>query len=311
MELSTSTISIPPRIKLFMALSRTPHGLLDMATPALAALLWLGSIPPIHVIIIGIVTAFAGYTSVYALNDVVDIRVDRRKIRECGLKCAPGDLDAVCARHPMAQGLLSFRDGIVWTAAWGIIALLGAWLLNPACAVIFIMACLAEAVYCMMLRLSWMKTLVSGAVKTAGGLAAIYAVAPSSSAQFVIGFFLWFFLWEIGGQNVPNDWSDIEEDMRMEAETIPVRFGTQRSAKIILSSLTLAVAMSIVLFWLTPARLNIIYFTVAVPAGIFLLLLPAWRLYTGRTTALAIALFNRACYYPVTMFVAIFLSAVL
>jgi 4-hydroxybenzoate polyprenyltransferase len=297
MELSTSTISLPPRIKLFMALSRTPHGVLDMATPALAALLWLGSIPPIHVIIIGLVTAFAGYTSVYALNDVVDIRIDRRKIRECGLVCSAGDLDAVCARHPMAQGLLSFREGIVWTAAWGIIALLGAWLLNPACAVIFIMACFAEAVYCMMLRLSWMKTLVSGAVKTAGGLAAIYAVAPNSSAQFLIGFFLWFFLWEIGG--------------RMKAETIPVRFGTQRSAKIILSALTLAVAMSIVLFWLTPARLNVIYFAAAVPAGIFLLLLPAWRLYTGRTTALAFALFNRACYYPVTMFAAIFLSAVL
>ena len=129
MELSTSTISLPPRIKLFMALSRTPHGLLDMATPALAALLWLGSIPPIHVIIIGLVTAFAGYTSVYALNDVVDFRIDRRKIRECGLKCSAGDLDAICARHPMAQGMLSLRDGIVWTAAWGIIALLGAWLL--------------------------------------------------------------------------------------------------------------------------------------------------------------------------------------
>jgi 4-hydroxybenzoate polyprenyltransferase len=156
-----------------------------------------------------------------------------------------------------------------------------------------------------------MRALVSGAVKTAGGLAAICAVAPNFSASFLIGFFLWFFLWEIGGQNVPNDWSDIEEDMRMKAETIPVRFGTQRSAKIILSALTLAVAMSIVLFWLTPARLNVIYFAAAVPAGIFLLLLPAWRLYTGRTTALAFALFNRACYYPVTMFAAIFLSAVL
>src|SRR5690606_26058705 len=29
------------RLKLFLALSRTPHGLLDMATPAMGALLWL------------------------------------------------------------------------------------------------------------------------------------------------------------------------------------------------------------------------------------------------------------------------------
>ncbi len=311
MELSASTISPPPRIKLFMALSRTPHGLLDMAAPALAALLWLGSIPPIHVIVIGFVTAFSGYTAVYALNDVVDFRTDRRKIRECGLKCSARDLDAIYARHPMAQGLLSLRDGILWTSGWGAIALLGAWALNPACAVIFMLGCLAEVVYCCMLRFSWMRALVSGGVKSAGGLAAIYAVAPNSSALFLIGFFLWFFFWEIGGQNVPNDWSDMQEDKRMGAETIPVKFGPQRSARIILSSLIIAVLMSIALFWLTPARLSALYFVAAIPAGIFFLLLPAWRLYAGRSTDLASALFNRASYYPVTMFIIIFFSAVI
>jgi len=311
MGLSTSTISLPPRMKFFMALSRTPHGLLDMATPALAALLWLGTIPPIHVIIIGFVTAFSGYTAVYALNDVVDFRTDRRKIRECGLKCSAGDLDAIYARHPMAQGLLSLRDGILWTAGWGTIALLGAWALNPACAVIFLLACLAEAVYCLMLRFSWMRALISGGVKSAGGLAAIYAVAPDCSPLFLIGFFLWFFFWEIGGQNVPNDWSDMQEDMRMGAETIPVKFGPQGSARIILSSLTISVVISIALFWLTPARLSALYFAAAVPAGIFLLLLPAWRLYTGRTAGLASALFNRASYYPVAMFIVILFSTVI
>ena len=137
-----------------------------------------------------------------------------------------------------------------------------------------------------------MRVLVSGGVKTAGGLAAIYAVAPNSSASFLIGFFIWFFFWEIGGQNVPNDWSDMEEDRRMGAETVPVKFGPRGSAQIILCSLIIAVVMSIVLFWLTPAHLGAIYFAAAVPAGIFLLLRPAWRLYTGKTAALASALFN-------------------
>jgi 4-hydroxybenzoate polyprenyltransferase len=310
MELSTPTISLQHRIKLFMALSRTPHGLLDMATPALAAILWLGSVPPVHVIIIGLVTTFAGYTAVYALNDLVDLKTDRRKFRECGVRCSDGDLDEVYARQPLAQGLLGLWDGILWTAAWGTVALLGAWLLNPACAVIFILGCIAEAVYCMMLRLSWIRVLVSGGVKTAGGLAAIYAVAPNCSASFMIGFFLWFFFWEIGGQNVPNDWSDMEEDGRMGAETVPVKFGERGSAQIIMCSVTLAVAMSVVLFWLTPAHLGGIYFAAAVPAGIFLLLMPAWRLYTGKTAALASALFNRASYYPLAMFIAIFVSTV-
>ncbi|SPF31403.1 UbiA prenyltransferase [Syntrophobacter sp. SbD1] len=310
MQSSASTISSQPRIKLFLALSRTPHGLLDMATPALAALLWLGSIPPVHVIIIGLVTAFSGYTAVYALNDVVDYRADRRKIRECGLKCSAGDLDAVYARHPMAQGLLSLKDGMLWTAAWGAIALLGAWVLNPVCALIFILGCLAEAFYCLMLKISWIRAFISGGVKSAGGLAAIYAVAPDSAPAFLIGFFLWFFFWEIGGQNVPNDWSDLEEDTRMGAETIPVRFGPEVSAWTVLISLAIAFIMSIALFWLTPAHLSAFYFLAAIPAGIFLLLLPAWRLYSGRTAALASALFNRASFYPVTMFVVIFLSAV-
>ena len=69
-----------------------------------------------------------------------------------------------------------------------------------------------------------------------------------------------------------------------------------------------AVFMSIVLFWLTPARLGAIYFAAAIPAGIFLLLIPAWRLYTGKNAALASALFNRASYYPLTMFIIIFVS---
>jgi len=67
------------RLKLFFALSRTPHGLLDMCTPAFGALLWLGQFPPIFTIIIGLITTFAGYTDVYALNDVVDYKVDKKK----------------------------------------------------------------------------------------------------------------------------------------------------------------------------------------------------------------------------------------
>ena len=43
------------KIKLFWALSRTPHGILDMATPALGALLWLGRFPSFEVILIGLI----------------------------------------------------------------------------------------------------------------------------------------------------------------------------------------------------------------------------------------------------------------
>jgi hypothetical protein len=74
------------RLKLFFALSRTPHGLLDMATPGVVALLWLGNFPASITIAMGLMTVFAGYTAVYALNDVVDFSSDREKIRRGGFQ---------------------------------------------------------------------------------------------------------------------------------------------------------------------------------------------------------------------------------
>jgi len=300
------------RLKLFMALSRTPHGLLDMATPALGALLYLGGMPSGQVIALGLLTAFAGYTAVYALNDVVDYRSDMEKFRECGLPCSNTDLDAVYARHPLAQGLLSLREGILWTVAWAAVALIGAYALNPVCALIFLLGCLAEAVYCLMLRVSYLRTLVSGCVKTVGGVAAVFAVASHPSFMFVLFLFLWLFFWEIGGQNVPNDWCDADEDRALQAETIPVRFGTRDAATIILVSLVLAVLLSLVLFFVTPARLNpAFYFSGSLLAGTFLLLVPAYRLYASKDPALASTLFNRASTYPPVMLFIVLLGSYL
>ena len=99
----------------------------------------------------------------------------------------------------------------------------GAWQLNPACVFIFAAACLLEVAYCLLWRVSPYRTLVSGAVKTCGAVAAVFAVDPSPSFAFLGALFLALFLWEIGGQNIPNDLTDLEEDRRMNARTIPVR----------------------------------------------------------------------------------------
>jgi len=296
------------RIKLFLALSRTTHGLLDMSTPALGAMLWLGTIPPPAVIILGLLTAFAGYTAVYALNDVVDYRVDKRNARQCGPSEPGHDLDTLCVRHPLAQGLLSVQDGILWTAAWGVIALLGAYALNPACAYIFIAGCAAEAVYCLMLQVSYLRTVVSGAVKTAGGMAAVYAVTPDPSFLYLLFLFLWLFFWEIGGQNVPNDWADMKEDKDLDAETIPVRFGPENSALVIVYSLGISIFLSFLLYLVTPARLSPVYLLGAALTGVFLLLIPAYQLYRTGSPRDASALFNRASYYPLTMLIVVLVS---
>jgi 4-hydroxybenzoate polyprenyltransferase len=298
-----STISIQQipglsRLKLLLALSRTPHGLLDMASPGAAAVLAMGAIPPPLVIALGLVTAFAGYTAVYALNDLVDYRSDREKVRQIGSVASSHDLDGVFARHPMAQGLLKFREGLVWAVGWAILALLGAYILNPICALIFLMGCLLEATYCLLLRISHLRTVVSGAVKTSGGMAAVFAVDPHPSPLFLVTLFLWLFFWEIGGQNVPNDWADLEEDHKLQARTIPVHVGPDGSMGVIVWCLGLAVGLSLALGWMAPRPQGLPFLLGALLAGLYTLIIPAIRLRKTRAPAEAAALFNRASYYP-------------
>lgn len=297
------------QIKLFLALSRTPHALLDMAMPLFGALLWLGAFPPIPVALLGLVTVFAGYTAVYALNDVIDYRVDQEKAKiSGGLREADNYLDAAMVRHPMAQGLLSFPKGLAWALAWSAVAVAGAWLLNPVCVLIFIAGCLLEAVYCWMLRVSPLRTLISGAVKTSGTVAAVFAVDADPSGGFVVLLFLWLFFWEIGGQNIPADWADIEEDRRLSAQTIPVRFGPRNAAAFALAAIVAALVFKIAMIASSPLGADIAFYAGALLIGIYLLIPPVLQLHRRRQRRSAVALFNRASYYPPAMLVLIVLT---
>ena len=292
--------SVLHRLKLFLALSRTPHGLLDLATPGLAALLCLGGFPPVRVVFLGLLTVFAGYTAIYALNDLVDYRTDLAKLSAGGLD-NQGYLDGLMVRHPLAQGLLSFSEGLFWTVAWAAVALVGAYLLNPVCALIFIAGAVLEAVYCLMLQVSHLRTLVSGLVKTLGGVAAVFAVDPRPSPGFLVLLVLWIFTWEIGGQNVPNDWHDLEEDRQGNARTIPVRFGAEGAARIILAALGASVLLLPLLQAASPGKFSWQLALLSLGAGLALLILPAWRLYQTQERSRATALFNFASYYPLAI----------
>jgi len=289
-----------PKLKLFLALSRTPHGLLDLGTPGLAALLCLGAFPSLGVTVLGLVTVFAGYTAVYALNDVVDYRRDRAKL-SAGGPTATGYLDEVMVRHPMAHGLLSFKEGLAWALAWAAVALVGAYLLNPVCALIFILGCVLEAVYCFMLQKSHWRILVSGVVKTLGGLAAVFAVEPRPSPLFLVLLFGFIFFWEIGGQNIPADWHDLEEDRRWDAKTVPVHYGLEASGRIVLASLVLSLMLLFPLLAVSPLRYSWGLLALALAAGVYLLIIPAARLYRTRERSQATVLFNRASYFPLTL----------
>ena len=289
------------RLKLFFALSRTPHGLLDMCTPAFGALLWLGHFPPVQTIVIGIITTFAGYTAVYALNDVIDYKADREKAAMGGFSDTGGDLDGIIVRHPMAQGLLGFKAGLFWALSWALLALIGAYILNPVCVLIFLGGCALETLYCVLWRVSPFRTIVSGAGKTSGALAAVFAVDSHPSEMYMTGLFLLLFFWEIGGQNIPNDGFDIEEDKRFDARTIPVVYGIRTANVIIVAAVILTLITSTALFYFSWTIDSIGFIFLALVAGIYLLLLPALMLYQSRKGSHAMALFNRASYYPAAL----------
>lgn len=291
------------RLKLYFALSRTPHGLLDMCTPAFGALLWLGHFPSLYVMVLGLLTTFAGYTAVYALNDVIDYEADKEKAAGGGFSNLQSDLDSMIVRHPMAQGLLSFKQGLYWALAWGLAAIIGAYLLNPVCVLIFLAGCTLEAIYCMLWRVSPFRTVVSGTVKTSGAIAAVFAVDPNPSGAYLILLFLLLFFWEIGGQNIPNDWVDIEEDKQFKALTIPVCYGLQASRVIVLVTLVLALGLNLVVFYYSQVDFLIIYVIISFTAGGYLLLQPAVKLSQTLKASDALALFNKASYYPPALLV--------
>jgi 4-hydroxybenzoate polyprenyltransferase len=295
------------RLRLFWALSRTPHGLLDMCTAALASLFWLGHFPSFKIIGLGLITVFAGYTAIYALNDVVGYRSDKRKLQQGNLRgfddCE--DLDARLVRHPMARGFLSFKEGLLWSIAWALLALIGAYLLNPVCVLIFICGSILETIYCLMWNISPLRTLISGVVKTAGPIAAVFAVDPNPSMSYLMVLFLLMFFWEIGGQNVPNDWSDIEEDTLFQAQTVPIRLGLEQANVIIFGSIILTIILSGILLVLSNVAFELPFILAFAFVGLYFLLLPTIKLYRSEESSYAMILFNKASYYPLALLVVV------
>ena len=281
-----------------LKIEKTPENSTLMAAPALAALLCLGHFPPLPVVIIGIVTVFAGYTAVYALNDVIDFQTDKQKVCLGGYCDGEDFLDGALIRHPMAKGVLDFSTGLIWTVCWALIALAGAWWLNPVCLYIFLAGCILEGLYCLLLRVTPVRAVINGVVKTLGAVAAVYAVEPEPSVLFLIVLFLWIFCWEIGGQNIPNDWTDIQEDQHFKARTIPVVLGLRRASLISLTGLTGTLFLNFILFWTAPVDFGPVLLIAALAANIGLLLWPALQLVEKQERQSAMTLFNRASYYP-------------
>ena len=103
----------------------------------------------------------------------------------------------------------------------------------------------------------------------------------------------------------PKSSSCKHQDRPFQARTIPVRLGTDRAMTIIAVSLGAAVLLSLVVFALSPLGLGIPYRLSALAVGGYMLLYPAYQLHRTRRRSEVMALFNRASYYPMALFIVV------
>jgi len=293
----------------YFGLSRMSHSILDVPYLAIGALLSQGGLPPARTIVLGLLAAFAGLTAIFGLNDVLDRGVDAQKMAGLAASAARGrsqfDLDSLGLRHPLAQGKLSFGASVAWVVSWGALSFALAFLVRPACAWLLLAAAGFEVVYCMLLKVTPAKTVFTGFNVAVGGLAALYAVTPVPSIGLLLLFSLWAFTWEIGCRNIANDWTDVDDDAALGIRTIPARLGKKAGARVSFSIMLVTVACSLLFPLVSPLRHWPVYEAGALGAAVYFLILPAvaWQRALDRRSALTF--FNRACLYPLSLFVVV------
>jgi 4-hydroxybenzoate polyprenyltransferase len=310
MSTNVPALSFGERLKAFYGFSRGLQATLSISQPALAAIIALGGLPGLREIVLGVIAATAGYFAVFAVNDLIDVRLDRQRFHH--LRSYEGfDVDSAAVRHPLAQGYFAYWQGVLWIVVLSVIALVAAYALSPVSAALFVIAALLEVGYCAMARVTPFKFIPTGLMVAVGAVAGWFAVVPLDPARIewalLIAFFIWMAAWEIGGRNIVNDWSDVEEDIHLGVKTVPVVFGYKVAGALVFFFLavTFLASLALALIGLTPTAtrpsLGLIFLAGCLVEGVYALIWPGIKLLRDPRPAVALQLFNRASFYPMVM----------
>jgi 4-hydroxybenzoate polyprenyltransferase len=270
--------------------SRGKQALLTIAQPALGAVLALAGLPSWRVIAIGLPAACAASFALYALNDLLDRKVDARFLAVGKSAVPEHDLDTTFVRHPLARGVLSLPVSIAWIAGLTIVAVVGTAVLNPLSLLFFAAAVATQFVYCALRCVTCWKTVLSGVMVGFGGLAGWAAVAPLRLSA--AGLFVFLACWEIGGRNIVNDLSDLDSDARVGIRTIASVRGEAAAARAA-AAVAAACLVATVLLPMPPTSV-----VLALALGAWSLAWPAAKLLRRPTPAQAASYFNHGSLYP-------------
>jgi 4-hydroxybenzoate polyprenyltransferase len=221
---------------------------------------------------------------------VLDRDVDARSLAAGKDQFEGYDVDTAFLRHPLARGDLSFGFSLAWVISLGVVSAATAFVLRPACLPFFAAAVALEIVYCSLRSVTYLKTIVSGAMVGVGGTAGWVAVAPWSWRA--ASFFAFLALWEIGGRNIANDLADLKSDAAVGIRTVTTTFGPRAAAR----TTTMVAAATLLTVLALP--LPLAARAAALLLGAWSMVRPAWALLKQPSSAQAGAYFNHASLYP-------------
>jgi len=130
-------------------------------------------------------------------------------------------------------------------------------------------------------------------------------VDPHPSGERLLLLLGMVFLWELGGQNIPSDWSDIDEDRRMKAPTIPLRLGASWSTVLMIVCMTAAIVLSVAVLRVFPGSYGALSIAAFLAAGLGLLIYPSIQLLVQRESSKAALVFHSASFYPLALLVVV------
>ena len=101
---------------------------------------------------------------------------------------------------------------------------------------------------------------------------------------------------------MPADWHDIDEDRILDSKTIPLTYGPRTAGMVVMITLSISVVLSALLFAAAPGRPSVVTVILVVAAGVYMLILPAHKLYKTSGRVQAGDLFSKASFYQPVVF---------
>jgi len=279
-----------------LGFSRVIIATFALAQAGLGAVLALQKLPPLRITLIGAIAVLSASYALTATNDMLDVKIDKKRFQS--LRDFKGfDVGSLFIRHPLAQGVISYKIAISWIASLSVISMVFTFFLKPWLIGLFLIMVVLVSLYSFLNTITTWKIFIIAVFVALGAVAGWLAVASPTPLLYI--FALWMFCWEMGGRNIPNDFADVDEDMNLGLKTIPTVFGAKVASRVafVFLILTCLTAIAIAVF----AKLGLFFLVSSMILGAILLLRPGYKLLKDPKPEISLQLFNFSTLYPLFM----------